>query len=408
MKPNMHLAEDIETPLGMRAELVSTMLKNGVLTKDSVTRAFAKVPRHLLVPEVEPAAAYTDEPIVIRRDETGRPTSSSTTPKLMARMLELTDVQLGDSVLEVGTGTGYNTALLSELVGPNGLVVSLEYDEALCATARTRLVELDARNVEVVCQDGAKGYPARAPYDAIIITTASFLIAKEWLEQLRPGGRLVVPFRIGPEFEVVCVLVRNTLGVLGRACLATSFTRGAGALGGPIQPEWDGENMVDLSAQLAPWVSEARRLLHSTPVTTRDIPTLPYGWFRGLALSDPRCFSATSQTPGALVSRGIIDPERGGACWVSEGSTPIDGHEQWAMRTMSFRRIISVGNATVTEDLERYLEAPIALEPSELAIEAVPPGVTGILRGDRTWALERPEMCVTVALRGFLATDAPR
>nr|BBH92980.1 O-methyltransferase [Thermogemmatispora argillosa] len=135
---------------------------------------------------------YRDQALVTRVDEKGRPLSSSSMPSIMAAMLEALAVQPGMHVLEIGTGTGYNAALLAELVAPGGQVVTLDIDAELTtlATERLRLAGY-GRRVQVVTADGLQGYPPAAPYERIIATGSYPRIPSAWCEQLAPQGVLV-------------------------------------------------------------------------------------------------------------------------------------------------------------------------------------------------------------------------
>ncbi|MCM3883328.1 methyltransferase domain-containing protein [Frankia sp. R82] len=120
------------------------------------------------------------------------PTSSSSAPWVMARMLDLLDLRDGMAVLEVGTGTGYNAALLAERT-PAGAVTSIEIDPAIAEQARTALDQVGLP-VTVVVGDGEAGVPDRAPFDRIIVTASVARVPYAWVEQTRPGGRIVLPF----------------------------------------------------------------------------------------------------------------------------------------------------------------------------------------------------------------------
>ncbi|MBX5449995.1 methyltransferase domain-containing protein [Thermogemmatispora sp.] len=135
---------------------------------------------------------YRDQALVTRVDERGRPLSSSSMPSIMAAMLEALAVQPGMHVLEIGTGTGYNAALLAELVAPDGQVVTLDIDAELTALAaeRLRLAGYD-QCVQVVTADGLQGYAPAAPYERIIATGSYRRIPSAWCEQLAPQGILV-------------------------------------------------------------------------------------------------------------------------------------------------------------------------------------------------------------------------
>src|SRR5688572_1535890 len=108
-----------------QAALAAALREAGV-APDRVIDAFARVPRHLFLPGVDPAAVYVDDAVVTRREESGMPTSSSSQPSLMAAMLARLDVPAGARVLEVGAGTGFNAALIADLVGPEGAVTAVE------------------------------------------------------------------------------------------------------------------------------------------------------------------------------------------------------------------------------------------------------------------------------------------
>ncbi len=138
-----------------------------------------------------------DESIVTQVDDGAErrgvvPTSSSSAPFIMARMLDALDVEPGMRVLEIGTGTGYNAALLAEQVGTDK-VTTVEVDPTLAEQARTALKKA-GYPIAVVTGDGLEGYPPNAPYDRGVVTAAATRIPYAWIEQTRPGGKIVVPW----------------------------------------------------------------------------------------------------------------------------------------------------------------------------------------------------------------------
>ncbi|HYB39100.1 MAG TPA: methyltransferase domain-containing protein [Mycobacterium sp.] len=180
----------------LREQLVEQLRAKGHIENAAVAEAFRVVSRHAFLPGVDPAGVYTDEAFPTKRDEHGRPISSSSQPAIMAVMLEQLAVAAGHHVLEIGAGTGYNAALLDRLVGPMGAVTTVDIDEDLVVSAREHLAAAHASRVEVVHGDGGLGWPDRAPYDRIIVTAGAWEIPPAWTEQLAPHGRLVLPLSL--------------------------------------------------------------------------------------------------------------------------------------------------------------------------------------------------------------------
>lgn len=167
--------------------------------------AMAKVPRHLFVPRTEIACAYENRPLSIGYGQT------ISQPYIVAVMSELLDLEPGDRVLEIGTGCGYQTAVLAELAG---CVFSIEMVEPLFLDAADRLGRLGYGNVTLRCGDGYRGWPEQAPFDAIIATAAPERIPDALARQLRPGGRLVVPVGLAGETQTLLRCVKEENGGL--------------------------------------------------------------------------------------------------------------------------------------------------------------------------------------------------
>ncbi|MGH3799889.1 MAG: methyltransferase, FxLD system [Pseudonocardiaceae bacterium] len=183
-------------PEQLRQALVSFIDGFGTFRTTQVKDAFRTVPRHLFLPGVDLTTAYAPKPVVTKRADNGTAVSSASSPHVVATMLEQLDVTPGHRVLEIGAATGINAALLAELIGPTGTVVTIELDDDLAAGARTSLTATGYDQVEVLCSDGALGHPARASYDRIIVTAGTWDIVSAWWHQLALGGRLVVPLRL--------------------------------------------------------------------------------------------------------------------------------------------------------------------------------------------------------------------
>jgi protein-L-isoaspartate(D-aspartate) O-methyltransferase len=188
-------------PLASEQELRDAMVRElidvGAARSERVVAAFRKVPRHLVAPELEMAAVYrAEEAAITKRDADGVAVSSVSAPRIQALQIEQAELRPGMRVLEVGSG-GVNAAYLAELVGPGGLVVSVDIDPDVTARAEKFLAEAGyERQVRVVTADAEFGVPEHAPYDRILVTVQAADIPPAWTGQLVDGGRLVVPMRI--------------------------------------------------------------------------------------------------------------------------------------------------------------------------------------------------------------------
>lgn len=176
--------------------LVEQLKKADHLKTLLVEEAFMKVPRHLFLPNEPLDKVYSDVAIVMKQGDEGQWTSSSSMPAIMAVMLEQLDLKPGQHVLEIGTGTGFNAALIASIVGSSGKVVTVDIQPDMVEYACKRLDVAGYDWVQTVVGDGGYGYLEGAPYDRIILTVASDVITPFWREQLVPGGILVLPFVI--------------------------------------------------------------------------------------------------------------------------------------------------------------------------------------------------------------------
>ncbi len=184
----------------LRTGLVTELKAQGYVKSGAVEEALGRVPRHLFIPWRKPEDAYRGtEGAIVDPETTPETCSTVSQPIAVAMMLEGFDVKPGMQVLEIGAGSGYNAALLAHLAGEHGKVVTVDLEDFLVEKARRQLATVGFGQVEVVCGDGALGYPPGAPYDRIVATVGLPEIPPAWLEQLAPGGKIAVPLHIGGE-----------------------------------------------------------------------------------------------------------------------------------------------------------------------------------------------------------------
>ena len=192
----------------LRHLMVEQQIRQRGIVDARVIAAMEKVPRHLFVPAPQRSAAYRDTPLPIGQGQT------ISQPYMVARMTELLGIGPGAKVLEIGTGSGYQSAVLSEIVGPKGDVYTIEIVAPLGIQARQTLEERGYRNVHVRIGDGYKGWPEHALFDAIIVTAAPPEVPEPLLAQVKPGGRIVLP--VGEVWQDLQVLTKRPDGTFDR------------------------------------------------------------------------------------------------------------------------------------------------------------------------------------------------
>ncbi len=195
-----------------RRRMVEGQIRRRGVKDERVLRAMEKVPRHLFVPEHLRAYAYEDCPLSIGRGQT------ISQPYMVALMTEMLGPGPGDRVLEVGTGSGYQTAVLAELARE---VYTIERIPELAERAAERLRRLGYRNVFVEVGDGSMGLPDKAPFDGILVTAGAPDVPSPLVDQLAVGGRLVIP--VGSEYhQTLVALTRHEEGLertVGTGCV---------------------------------------------------------------------------------------------------------------------------------------------------------------------------------------------
>lgn len=182
---------------GMRQQLVDTLIKKGIKDK-AVLNAIGKIPRHLFMDSGFIDHAYVDKAFPIAADQT------ISQPYTVAFQSELLQIQSGDKVLEIGTGSGYQCAVLIAL---GAKVYSIERQQELFKKTSKFLPKIGYRAKQLIFGDGYKGLPEQAPFDSIIVTAGAPFVPKPLLSQLKIGGRLVIP--VGDEVQIMNLFIRK-------------------------------------------------------------------------------------------------------------------------------------------------------------------------------------------------------
>jgi len=193
-----------------RETLIKTLKLEGRIKNEAVEKAFLETPREAFVPDTLKDYAYTDTPLEIGNGQT------ISAPHMVAIMCEALDVEKGQTILEIGAGSGYHAAIVSKLVGKKGHVYTIERHPPLAERAQKNLERAEITNVTVEHGDGSEGLPKYAPYDRIYVTCAAPKIPHPLLDQLTDGGKLLIP--VG---KMVCTL--KLIEKKGNAITATDL-----------------------------------------------------------------------------------------------------------------------------------------------------------------------------------------
>lgn len=197
---------------GPRRDMVELQIRDRGISQPAVLRAMESVPRHLFVPEDRRDQAYTDGPLPIGWGQT------ISQPYIVALMTQLLDLGPHDKVLEIGTGSGYHAAVLSRVAGE---VYTIEILDQLGRQAKSTLQQLGYGNVHTKVGDGYQGWPDEQPFDAIILTAAPPKIPQPLIDQLKMGGRMVVP--VGSYLQDLKLITKTPQGLVQRTVAPVRF-----------------------------------------------------------------------------------------------------------------------------------------------------------------------------------------
>jgi protein-L-isoaspartate(D-aspartate) O-methyltransferase len=383
-------------------QLVNQLIARGVLWSRPLIAAFRATPRHRFLDRVwhyqsqrggwreidthapgrhELRLLYADRALTTRLSEAEPgsapvPISSSSQPSLMAQMLEELELEPGLNVLEVGTGTGYNAALLAHVVGR---AWSLDVDRHTLAEAAEHLRGFPDRQVELRHGDGRLGWPEAAPFDRILVTAASLDLEQAWLEQLAEGGLLLVPLDLAPG---LAYLVRGTCrdGIFeGRLTRPAYFMPLRAELeeGRDNSPTSTGLLPAPdpLPAVTAPWAEWMERKVSC--MGPGLLPSLAFlGWLHGYTIG----YQALAD--GRTVY-GVGDLVQGHACWLGVREWRVTGKEGRDFGVRLWHAFLEAGGPW----------------PTDFCLQAVPtehaPRLEETTSNDRTWTFSRrgPRCC---------------
>lgn len=302
------------TAAELRDNLVDQMILNTVSLTPDVERALRTVGRETFVPGVDLKAAYADQAVTIKDNPNGPlALSCASVPSVVAMMLVQLDVRRGDNILEIGAGTGYNAALLAELAGAPGRVTSIDIDSDVALHARTMLDRAGYEHVHVIERDGLTGAPENAPYDRMLAAVGLWDVPTAWWDQLREGGRLVLPLRWRGQTRSVALtrrgdtLVSDDMALCGFVPIIGQDGERTAALDADdtIRVHYDEDQAVDVDA-LGDSLRDAQGIEALSEQRIGGEESFDGVWLRATAGDDRVC--RLEVTPDALTREQIIRP----------------------------------------------------------------------------------------------------
>ena len=195
-----------------RDHMVETQIQARGIKDEKILRAMRKVPRHVFIPEDMKSHSYNDEPLPIGEGQT------ISQPYIVAYMTEILQLKDHDVILEIGTGSGYQTAVLAEIVDK---VYSVEVIDGLSVRAQTILQKLGYKNIHFKVGDGSQGWEEYGPFDKIMVTAAPSRIPRALQNQLKVGGRMIIP--VGAVFQELVLIVKGKKKIQKKSLIPVRF-----------------------------------------------------------------------------------------------------------------------------------------------------------------------------------------
>lgn len=267
----------------LHQRMIDRLVAQRVIRNPAVEEAFRRVPRHIFLPKASLEHVYSGDAIPIRRRQDGLPISSSGDVNMTATMLEQLMVRKGQRPLEIGTGSGYNAALLAAIVGSEGTTVTVDIEKDIVQEACERLVAAGITQVNTVCGDGWLAVPNWAPYDRVEVTVGAWDVSPHGVSQLIEGGILVVPLWLRAGMQLSIAFIKQREELRSTSIVGTGFMQLRGPHAGPegyVRPNGWTALLDDQSVET---ICLIRDLL-ARPAHRLPASDLPPGWHRRMLL----------------------------------------------------------------------------------------------------------------------------
>jgi protein-L-isoaspartate(D-aspartate) O-methyltransferase len=373
----------------LRGSMIDRLKKRGLQIEAPIEEAFRTVPRELFLPGVALERVYSGDNIITKQDDEGRPMSSSSEVGIMIDMAQLLDVAPGHRILEIGAGTGYNAAILSELAGERGAITTVDIDPEVAAQARANLVAGGFDRVSVIAGDGWGGSSADASYDRIEITASVSDLSPSWVAQLTDGGRIVFPFVLPGGMQTVIALRKQDAELVSTGVTPGGFMRLRGQGGARSRTRSVDGLDIEASDRLAEGADEILAALLRTPPRFAVAP--PVGWEALTLLALLHGNVSVSKRGGTGFTVGVFAPA-GSLALVEPARDSIAG---------PFSVVMAFGSEAARSTLMTAIEELRGFRLRDLRVVAAPagspePSGDAVLhRGNFTFAFTRKAAGVT-------------